>query len=224
MNYMYLFIEIIIIYFFLVLFYKFGKKEGLFLYIGIMSLILGVSMYEIIDVFSFQVDLGIPVIMGIFICNNIIIQRYGSDETSKIIKYFVIPYVFVSVVFGLFTLVNSSEYNLVGSNAFDSLFGYSLDNIRVKVGYLLSTGFMLWYNSYMYYYIRKSKNNLLFSNIGAILVIQFIESIIFVFISYIGLFDFNLTFGIIVIRYLVKVVVGFIGLVPVSVIMKIKDK
>lgn len=224
MNYIFLVFGIILVYFLMVLFYKFGKKEGLFLYISLMSLLLGVVMYMTIDFFSFQVDFGIPIIMGIFICSNIIIQRYGSDETGKIVKYYVIPYVFINIIFSLFTLINSAEYDLVGSNAFDYLFGYSLNSLRVMIGYLLSMGFMLWYNCYMYYHIRKNKNKLLFSNIGTMLIIQFIESIIFVFISYSGLFDINLTFGMIVIRYLLKIIIGFMGLVPVSVIMKLKDK
>ena len=221
MNYLYLFIEIILIYFIMVLFYKYSKKDGLFVYISFMASFLGLVMYENIDIFSFQCDLGIIIAMGIFICSNIIIHRYGSDETGKIIKHFIFPYVTINIILSIFTLINTSDY---GTDVFDSLFGYNLNNIRVFIGYLLSIGFMLWYNSYMYYYLRKNKNNYLFSNIGTILIIQFIESIIFVFVSYVGLIDINLTFGIIVIRYLVKVVVGFVGLIPISVILKLKDK
>jgi len=221
MNYLFLFIEIALIYFVMVLFYKYSKKEGLFIYISLMSSLLGIVMYENIDVFSFQCDLGIPIAMSVFICSNIIIHRYGSDETGRIIKYFVFPYVVVNIILSLFSLVNYSNYS---NNLFDSLFGYNLNNVRVFIGYLLSIGFMLWYNSYMYYYLRKNKNSFLFSNIGTILIIQFIESIMFVFVSYVGIIDINLTFGIIVIRYLVKVFVGFMGLIPISVILKLKDR
>lgn len=81
---------------------------------------------------------------------------------------------------------------------------------------------MLWYNAYIYYYIRKNKNKYLFSNIGSMLIIQFIESIIFVLIAYIGTFDINMLFGMVVIRYLLKVIIGFISLIPVSIILKFK--
>lgn len=222
MNYVYLLIEVILSFFLMVLFYRFGKKEGLFSYVGFMSAILSINMFKSIDILSFEIDLGIPIVISIFMCANIIIQKYGIDEIKRIVKSFAIPYVFTVVILSLTSLITSSEYNMLSNNAFNSLFGYDLGNLRLIVSGLLSIGFMLWYNAYIYYYIRKSKNKYIFSNIGSMLIVQFIESIIFVLISYIGAFDFNMLFGIIVIRYLIKVVIGTIGLLPVSIILKMK--
>lgn len=222
MNYLYLLIEVIFVFLLMILFYKLGKKDGLFNYIGFMSSLLSVIMFKSIDMLSFEVDLGIPVLMTLFVCSNIIVQRYGIDEIKKIIKSFVFPYIFTIIILSLTSLIGSSEYNLTTNNAFNSLFGYDLENLRLIVSGLLSVGFMLWYNAYIYYYIRKNKNKYIFSNIGSMLIIQFIESIIFVFIAYIGSFDINVLFGMIVIRYLLKVAIGFISLLPISVILKIK--
>lgn len=222
MNYIYLITQVILIFGLMVLFYRFGKKDGLFTYIGFMASVLSIIMFKSIDILSFEVDVGIPIVMAIFICSNIIIQRYGIDEIGKIIKCFVIPFILTIVLLALTSLISSSEYNTPTNNAFDSLFGYNLDNLRLVVSGLLSIGFMLWYNGYIYYSIRKSKNKYLFSNIGSMLIIQFIESIIFVLIAYVGEFEINMLFGMIVIRYLIKVVIGVIGLIPVSVILKMK--
>ena len=222
MNCLYLLIENVFILLLMILFYKLGKKDGLFNYIGFMSSLLSVIMFKSIDMLSFEVDLGIPVLMALFVCSNIIVQRYGIDEIKKIIKSFVFPYIFTIIILSLTSLIGTSEYNLTTNNAFDSLFGYNLENLRLIVSGLLSVGFMLWYNAYVYYYIRKNKNKYLFSNIGSMLIIQFIESIIFVFIAYIGTFDISVLFGMIVIRYLLKIVIGFISLLPISVILKIK--
>ena len=222
MNYVYLLIEIVLVFLLMILFYKFGKKDGLFIYVGFMASILGIVMFKSIDILSFEVNLGIPIVIAIFSCSNVIIQRDGIDETSKIIKCFAIPYIIVIVIFNLVSLITSSDYNTITNGAFDSLFGYDLGNLRLVVGGLLSIGFMLWYNAYIYYYIRKSKNKYLFSNIGSMLIIQFIESVIFVLIAYVGSFDINMLFGMIVIRYLFKVVIGSISLLPVSIILKMK--
>lgn len=224
MNYIYLLIEVILIYLLMILFYRFGKKDGLFLYIGLMSSVLAISMFELIDIFSFQIDLVIPLIMGIFICSNIIMQRYGLDETKKIIKFFAVPYLVVTIMIGFFALLSTSEYTVTSGSNFNNLFNYDLSSFRIMIGYLLSIGLMLWYNGYMYYYIRKNKNRLLFSNIGTTLIIQFVESIIFVVISYFGEFDINVIFSIIIIRYLLKVIMGIIGLIPINIIIKMKDK
>ncbi len=222
MNYIYIGIEIVLVFVLMILFYKFGKKDGLFTYIGFMSSILSIIMFKSIDILSFEVDFGISIVMAIFLCCNIIIQKYGTDEIKKIIKSFVFPYFLTFIILALTSLICSSEYNIITNNAFDSLFGYNLSNLRLVVSALLSIGFMLWYNTYVYDYIRKSKNKYYQSNIGSMLIVQFIESIIFVLIAYVGSFEVNMLFGMIVIRYLFKVVVGTIGLLPISIIMKMK--
>ena len=224
MNYVYLLIEVVLAFLLMILFYKFGKKEGLFIYVGLMAAVLGTIMFKSIDVLSFELDLGAVLVMAIFVASNIIIQRYGIDEIGKIIKCFVLPYVVTATVLSLTSLITASEYNVITNSAFDSLFGYNLGNLRLVVGGLLSIGFMLWYNAYIYYYIRKSKNKYLFSNIGSMLIIQFIESTIFVLIAYVGYFDVNMLFGMIVIRYLLKVVIGGISLLAVGIILKMKTE
>lgn len=222
MNYIYLIIEIILVFGLMILFYKVSKKDGLFAYIGFMSLLLSTIIFKSIDILSFEVSLGIPIVMAIFVCSNIVIQRYGIDEVGKIIKYFVFPYLVSMVLLTLTSLITSSEYNIITNNSFDNLFGYNLDNLKLSISGLLSIGFMLWYNAYIYYYIRKSKNKYLFSNIGSMLIIQFIESFVFVLIAYVGDFNFELILGMIAMRYLLKVIIGLLGLIPISIILKMK--
>lgn len=222
MNYLYLLAECALVFTLLIFFYKNGKKEGLFIFISFMSALLGVVMFKIVDILSFPISYGLPIVMGIFMANNVIIQRFGLDEVKKIIYTFSISYIVPLALVCLCSLVTSSEYDLVTNKAFNGIFGYDFINIRCFVGALLSIGFMIWYNGEVYYYIRKNRNNLVFSNIGSILVIQFIESVIFVIIAYSGMFDVVMLFGMIVIRYLVKVVIGIFGLIPVILINKRK--
>lgn len=223
MNYIYLLIEIIIIFVLMLLFYRFGKKDGLFIYISLMATLLGLFMFKTIDVLSFEIDLGVPFIMGIFICGNVIVQRYGIDEVKDIIKSFVFPYIITLSVLCLVSLTISSEFNIATGDAYNELFGYNIDNIRIIVGYLLSIVFSLWYNCYIYFYIRRNKNIYLFSNIGSLLLIQFVESIIFILITYIGTIDITILFGMIVIRYLLKIIIGVISLVPFMFVIKMKS-
>ena len=60
------------------------------------------------------------------------------------------------MIFSLVSLMINSEYNIVTNNYYDGLFGYNLDNLRLIVGGLLSISFTLWYNAYIYYYIKKN--------------------------------------------------------------------
>ena len=223
MHYIYLLIEIITLFVLMVLFYKFGKKEGLFLYISLMATLLNLFMFKSVDILSFQIDLGIPFIIGIFICSNVIVQRYGIDEVKDIIKSFVIPYVITMFILSLVSLTGGSEYNIITNDSYDNLFSYSIDSIRLNIGYLLSISFALWCNAYIYYYIRVNKNKYIFSNIGSLLVVQFIESIIFILITYVGHINITVLFGMLMIRYLFKVIIGTIGLLPFTMVLKMKS-
>ena len=72
MNYLYLLIEVIMVFLLMILFYRVGKKEGLFIYIALMSSILSIVMFKVFDILSFQINFGLPSVMGIFTANNII--------------------------------------------------------------------------------------------------------------------------------------------------------
>lgn len=224
MNILFVLFETILVFLILLLFYKVFKKDGLFIFIGFMSMMLAITMFKLYDFALFPINYGLPFIMGIFTASNIIIQRFGLDEIKKIIYYFVVSYTIVMVIISLGSLILPSEYNSISSLAFDSLFGYNLNNFRCFIGGLLSIGFMLYLNGEVYYYIRRSKNKLFLSNLGSILIIQFIESFVFIFIAYLGEFDFLVIFGMIIVRYLFKVGIGFILLTATYLLVNRRGK
>ena len=205
MNYIVLITEILLTFFLIFLAYKMGKKDGLYFGIGLFSSILCVMLFKMINMFDFDVNMGIPFIVGILLLNNIIIHRYGFDETTRILRTFGIAYILTYMVIMITTLTIGSKYNLASNDSYNLLFGYDLSNN-------------------VYDNIRKNKNNIIFNNVGSILVVLFIESIIFVSIAHIGNYTVVELFGMIVIRYLIEVVIGLLGLIPVYLIVKRKDK
>lgn len=224
MNYIVLITEILLTFFLIFLSYKMCKKDGLYLGIGLFSSILCVMLFKMINMFDFDVNMGIPFIVGILLLNNIIIHRYGFDETTRILRTFGIAYILTYMVIMITTLTIGSKYNLASNDSYNLLFGYDLSNIRYFVGGLLSIGMIIWMGSNVYDNIRKNKNNIIFNNVGSILVVLFIESIIFVSIAHIGNYTVVELFGMVVIRYLIEVVIGLLGLIPVYLIVKRKDK
>ena len=224
MNYIVLITEILLTFFLIFLSYKMGKKDGLYFGIGLFSSILCVMLFKMVNMFDFDVNMGIPFIVGILLLNNIIIHRYGFDETTRILRTFGIAYILTYMVIMITTLTIGSKYNLASNDSYNLLFGYDLSNIRYFIGGLLSIGMTIWMGSNIYDNIRKNKNNIIFNNVGSILVVLFIESIIFVSIAHIGNYTVVELFGMIVIRYLIEVVIGLLGLIPVYLIVKRKDK
>ena len=224
MNYIILFTEMIFVFVIMYFLYKYAKKDGLYLGISIFAVILCLIQFRMIDIFLFSVSMGIPLVIGILALNNIIIHRYGIDEVKRIILTFTISYTIIGFVIMFSTAIMGSQYNLVSNNDFDMLFGYSLYNIRHFIGGFIATSVMLLLDSNIYYSIRKSKNNLLLDNLGAIFIVLFVESLIYVLLSSVGVFNFVRLFGMMVIRYLKEVVLGLIGIIPIWILVKMKDK
>ncbi len=224
MNILYLVLAILLIFLLMVIFYKFWKKDGLYLYICLMSSILSIILIGSIDILSFQVSIGIPVIMGLFICSNIIIQRYGLDEVKRILYTFGLSYIITFIVVSLVSLTFIKDYNISSNDIYDLLFGYNFNNFRCIISNFISIMIMIWIGSGIYYSLRKSKNILVISNVITAFVISFIESLIFVLIAHIGNFSGIELFGMISIRYIFEIVVAIIGLIPVYILVKFIDK
>lgn len=224
MNYIILSIDILLSLFLIFLAYRIEKKGGLYFCITFFSSILCVMTFKTINMFDFDINFGIPFIVGILLLNNIIIHRYGYDEVNKTLCTFGVSYILTYVIIMTTTMTVGSRYNLVSNDNYDLLFGYNLYNIRYFVGGLLSIGVIIWLGSNIYNDIRKNRNNIIFNNIGSILVVLFVESIIFISISHVGNYSIVELFGMIVIRYLIEVIIGMLGLIPVYLIIKRKDK
>lgn len=220
MNILFVGFEVFFIFLILVLFYKCGKKDALYMFICLISSILGMILIGTIDIFSFQVSIGIPFIMGIFICSNIIVQKYGIDETKKILCIFSLSYIISVIVVGLLSFTSNNVIDISSNEIFDNLFGYALINVRCIISNFFSMIIMLWISTNIYYSFRKGKNILLISNVVTAFVVAFVESLIFILISYTGSFDVVELFGMLVVRYVFEVIVSIIGLIPVFIIVK----
>ena len=220
MNYLYLMIEILLVIGLSFVSYKIGKKEGLFIYIGIMASVLSIIVCSSIDILLFEVTMGLPIVMGIFMISNVIIHRYGLDELVKIIKVFCVSSVVTYILLALLSLTSNIE---LFSNSYNELFGYNLFNIRLVISEVISIALMLFINGQVYYYVRHNRNNFMICNIGSILSVQFILSMIYIIISYTGVNSLIEIFGMIVISYLCKVVIGLIYLYPASILTKMKE-
>ena len=222
MNYICVLLEVLIVFLIMIFSYKYMKKDGLYLYICLMSSILGIIIGCTIDILFFRVSIGVPIVMGIFICSTIIIQRYGLDEVKRILYTYGVSYFSTYIIINMASLVMFKSVN--SDNVYSLLFGYNLDGLRSFIGGLISIIVMIWIGSGIYYSFRKSKNILLLSNFFTTMIISFIESIIFVLIVGVGNLDIMELFGMVSVRYITEIVIAIIGLIPVYILVKFIDK
>lgn len=224
MNYLFFGLEIILTFFLMIIFYKINRKDGLYLYIGLLSSLLSIIVIGSIDVLSFKISLGVPLVVAIFLCNNVIIQRYGLDEVKRIIYTFGLSYILTIIILGLGSLVSNYGYIISSNDIYDYLFGYGFSNFRFIIGAFIAILLMIWIGSGIYYSIKKSRNVLVISNAVTAFVILFIESLLFVLISSAGSFTVVELFGQISVRYIIEIFISILGIIPVYFLVKYIDK
>lgn len=208
MNIILLFIEIIFSSATLIFLHKKYKFEGIYLWIIIFSILLGIISQKSVEIFGLEINLGFTINTLIFIASNILIQKKGQEEIGKIISIIILSNVSLYIFSILSSLIRVSDINEISNISFNELFYL---NNRIYFASIISLIVSLWLNSILYHQIRQIKNKIVISNILSTIIIHFIECIIFCIISYIFKIPLINVIELIVIRYIFKVTIGLIG-------------
>jgi len=208
MNIVLLLIEILFSSVTLIYLYKKDKYEGIYLWILLFSMLLGIISQKVVEIFGLELNLGIVINSLMFIATNILVQKKGPKEISKVLSIIILSNVVIYSFSIISTICSTSNINEITNNAFDKLFYL---NNRVYFASILALIISLWLNSMLYHQIRQIKNKIVISNILSTIIIHFIECIIFCIISYIFKIPLINVIELIVIRYIFKVTIGLIG-------------
>ncbi len=208
MNILFLIIEVIISYILLLFVYKKYKEEGIYIWIVILLLISSFMSIKSIEINNVDIALGLGVSSSIYIANNILLQKKGTEyikNTTTILFIFSVIFIFLLILSSGITI---SEYNSITSLMYDSIM---FSNIKFILANIISIIIGLYVNNYVYYELRKIKNKLWISNILSSLIFTFIEVLIFVFITNFINGSLYVMMTTLVIRYIIKIMILIIG-------------
>jgi len=208
MNIALLFIEIILSFTTLIYLYKNYKYEGIYIWILLFSILLGIISQKVVEIFGLEVNLGIVINSAMLIVSNILVQKKGPKEINKVISLIVLSNAVIFTLSIITTLFNPSDINEISNLAFDKLFYL---NSRIYFASIIALIISLWLNSMLYHQIRQIKNKIVISNVLSTIIINFVECILFCIISYLLKIPFINVIELIVIRYIFKVTIGLIG-------------
>jgi uncharacterized integral membrane protein (TIGR00697 family) len=173
-----------------------------------------------IPLYNFDLNLGIIPFITIFTSSNILIQKKGPEIIKNLILTIMTTSFISYIIIYLISYMNSSNINLFTSASYDNIFK---DSLRIYFANFVTLLYSLLLNSKLYYYLKKIKNNILISNIFPTIIIQFISAILFGLIAYIFIKEPIDIIKIIMIRYLVSLVVGILGTIPIYLTKIIKE-
>ena len=216
-----LILELILCLLFLLIMYKKYGTTGLYCYTVIALILSNIMSLKIINIFDYDINLGITPFVTIFTAFNILIQKKGADETKKLflvtIAYSIISYILLFLI----SFMSPSDINRYMSASYDNIFNGS---IRISFATMVTTIYSLLLNMNLYQYLKKMKNNILISNIFSTIIIHFVSSILFGIIANIFTKEPLDIIKIIMIRYLICLFIGIISTIIIYISKYINTK
>lgn len=209
--------EALVSYFLLIFFQKKYKDDGIYIFAIVATFSACILNLKQISIININVPIGFGVTTSVIIGLNMLIQKYGKEETKKYIKLVLATIIVSYLTINIAVALSDSEYNLIANKSFDSVFA---NNTRIYIALTVSLLFTIYLDNELYYTIKKLKNKIIYSNILSIIIIEFFENIIFIIIAY--LFEYK---GIdiilcIIFRYMIKTIIGILGTIPLYIANK----
>ena len=214
-NIILIIIEVVISYTLLSVLSKKYKTDGIYVYAIIATIISSIMNLKTISIMEVSIPIGFGITTSLLIGANIIIQKRGKEDLKMyfllIILSFIISYIFINISVKL----DNSNYNLLSNISYNNIFK---NNLRMYIAIIISIIFSIWLDSNLYYIIKKLKNKIIFSNIFSIIIVEFFENIVFVLIAFLLEKEPIDLFLCIIIRYIIKTIIGLFGTIPLYII------
>ena len=203
--------EVIICYLSLVFLTKKYKYDGIYIF-GIIAVILSSIMnLKTISIMNVPIPLGLGITTSIVIGANLIVQNRGKEELKPYLRLIIVTIIASFLILYLSSLTSPSTYNYLSNISYNGIFN---QNIRIYLALIVSLLFTLWFDSRLYYIIKKYQNKIIFSNTFAIIIAEFFENIIFVLLAYLFEYEAIDLFLCIILRYSIKTLIGIFGTIP----------
>ena len=189
---------------FIIIYFSFKHnipRNILIIQLIILSSVMGVKL---ITINSTDIQLGLLFSTIIYILCNIVIKKKGIEQINVYLK----EIIFYTFIFMLIIFSNEIISFLNNSNLIISDLIY-LPHIKIILSNSLALIIGIYVNSYMYYDIKKNKNNIILSTISSGILALAIECLIFSILT----FDFNNSIVLFITSLSYKFLIKFIILI-----------
>lgn len=191
---------------FVILAYKFWKREGLYIWIAIAIIAANIQVLKTIELFGFVFVLGNITYSSIFLATDILNERYGKKEATRGVYYgFFAMVAFTAIMF--LTLQFSPHESDFSQSSLETIFSL-LPRIAIAsvIAFFISNLHDVWSYDKIKTATKGKKlwlrNNL--STMGS----QLLDTAIFTLIAYYGIFETSIMIQIFLTTYIFKLLIA----------------
>lgn len=201
--------------------YKLFGKTGLFVWVGVATLIANIQVTKNITLFGISATLGNIMYGTIFLATDALNEIFGKKAAKKAIYFGFYILLATLIIMQLALLFIPNEFDIAHS-ALSTIFGFFP---RIVIGSL--TAFMIsqLLDVHLYQKIRARHPEdkfLWLRNNGSTMISQLIDTLIFVPIAFLFTYDFQVVVEIFISTYVIKLLVAFLDTPFLYLMKKIK--
>ena len=169
-----------------VLIEKLFKKEGLFVWMGISTIIANILVCKSIDLFGFTTNLGNVMFASNFLATDIMNEKYGVKESKKAIILGVVSQASFVLLTQLALIYIPSSVD-VSNESMKALFSV---NLRVSISSIAMYFISNMLDIYIFEKIKKKfPDKLWLRNNVSTIISNCLENYLFTLFAFIGIFD-----------------------------------
>ncbi len=205
MNILYGFINIIVTFSLVVLIEKLFKKEGLYVWLSVATILANITVCKMIDVFSFTTSLGNVLFASTFLATDIMSEKYGKEEAKKGVYISIFSAITFIIITQLTLLFIPSSDDVV-NDAMKTLFSIS---IRTMAASMLMFFISNMADIHLYNKLKeKYPNKLWLRNNVSTIICNCVENYFFNTLAFIGIFPMSVIISIATTTTVIEIVIA----------------
>ncbi|MCA0970401.1 queuosine precursor transporter [Halobacillus litoralis] len=187
--------------------YKLFGKVGLFVWIGMSTVVANIQVVKTVEMFGLNATLGNILYGTAFLATDILNEKYGQKEARKAVWMGFSTLILLTLIMQMALQFTPGE-NDIAQPALETLFGI-VPSIAIGslTAYIISQYFDVWLYARLKR-VFKTDKTLWIRNNGSTMLSQLVDTAIFCGIAFYGLYPVDVWFEIFLTTYLIKFLVA----------------
>ena len=199
------FVNILVTFSLVVLIEKLFKKEGLYVWVSIATILANLTVCKMIDVFNFTTSLGNVIFASTFLATDIISEKYSAKEARKAVYLSMFAGITFIIITQLTLLFTPSSEDVV-QGAMKTLFAINLRTSIASMGMFFIANML---DIYIYNKLKeKLPKELWLRNNVATITCNCIENYFFNTLAFIGIFSIPVIISIATTTTIIEIVIA----------------
>ncbi|MGR3764763.1 queuosine precursor transporter [Rossellomorea sp. NS-SX7] len=187
----------------LLIMYRMFGRTGLFVWIGVSTILANLQVVKTIEIFGLTATLGNAMYGSAFLVTDILNERYGKKEAQKAVWLGFFTLIIMTIIMQLALLFQPHQED-IAQEALSIIFGLIP---RIALGSLAAYLISQFTDVYIFSFLKKrfpSDGQFWIRNNGSTMISQLIDTLVFTSIAFLGTFPFDIWLEIFITTYLLK--------------------